>query len=139
LAILIVLAAFLKPRPTQAPPAAEALPVINTAYFHESVSPVWGRYLTDAAGRTLYVFTHDKPGLSRCDAKCQVQWSSYGPNPGDNSSASMAKLPANVGIYRNPYGVLNFTWRGQPLYRYSGDASAGDLTGVTNLWHIVNH
>jgi predicted lipoprotein with Yx(FWY)xxD motif len=141
-AVILVTVAWLvvasSSRPAPARPAASTLPLVESPYFKESVSPTWGRYLTDAAGRTLYQSTHDKPGFGRCDYNCHLQRPVYGPPSGDNKPADLAKLPTNLGLMMSPFGP-QFTWRGMPLYYFVDDKAPGDIKGTDNLWHVVNH
>jgi len=134
---LVIVASSARPIAAPAQPIARSLPVISSSSFQESVSPVWGRYLTDAEGRTLYTYTHDKVGLPRCVFDCLIQHPGYGPKVGDNTSASLAKLPANIGIIGSLHGP-QFTWNGLPLYYFIGDTKPSDINGAGNQWHVVN-
>lgn len=106
-------------------------------YFKENTTRNLGRYLTDANGRTLYTYGHDKPGVSRCSGACREKWSSYGPEANDRSSESLAKLPVDVGVISNSGGQMQFTWKGLPIYRFNNDKTKGDTKGVDNLWHVI--
>src|SRR5439155_25207235 len=46
---------------------------------------------------------------------------------------------SDLGTVTRPEGTTQVTYRGFPLYRYSGDAKAGDTNGdgVGDVWHIM--
>ncbi|HTE85877.1 MAG TPA: hypothetical protein VK821_14205 [Dehalococcoidia bacterium] len=88
-----------------------------------------GQYLADANGMTLYVFSADQAnsGASACAGTCAGAWppatvSSPPPTPPDGL---MGVLDA---IMRDD-GSAQLTYGGMPLYRFSGDTSAGQIKG----------
>ncbi|HYI33317.1 MAG TPA: hypothetical protein VEX88_07645 [Glaciibacter sp.] len=106
------------PESAEVPPPARV--AIATAPF--------GRKLTDAPGRTLYVFSEDGPGKSTCIGACARVWSparSLGgkPQPGPGVEAP------SVGNIQRPDGSEQMTFNGHPLYYYGGDRSAGQSNG----------
>jgi predicted lipoprotein with Yx(FWY)xxD motif len=48
-------------------------------------------------------------------------------------------MPANITVIIRTDGTKQFAWNSMPLYYYSKDAKAGDLTGdgVGGVWHLV--
>ncbi|HZM67545.1 MAG TPA: hypothetical protein VFC16_14730, partial [Nakamurella sp.] len=84
--------------------------------------------LVDGRGDTLYVFSLDTSGTSKCTGACSRDWrpmrSSGGkPQPGPGASA------ANIGSIQLPDGSDQVTFNGRPLYYYSGDTGPGQSAG----------
>lgn len=94
-----------------------------------------GDYITDPKRMTLYTFDSDKLGVSNCKDKCIETWPPYLVPNGTKGVNTIAGL----GIMRRENNMLQFTFKGMPLYSYSQDKKAGDMLGdnVKNLWHIV--
>lgn len=86
--------------------------------------------LTDPAGRTLYVFDKDQPGVSNCKDACLKAWPVYGAEPGSGMAPPQ-------GASRIASG--QWAWNDMPLYYYAGDAKPGDKAGDGRggFWHIV--
>jgi predicted lipoprotein with Yx(FWY)xxD motif len=96
-----------------------------------------GQTLVDAEGRTLYAFTKDKGGKSSCYGDCEVTWPALtvqgSPSAGDGVAAS---LLATTG---RKDGSAQITYKGMPLYHFSGDQQPGDTNGqgVGGVWFAV--
>lgn len=101
--------------------AAQAQPVMQ------------GGILTDAAGRTLYVFDKDQPGKSNCQGPCAQNWPAYTAEP-----AAGAASPREASRFDRE-GVQQWAWNGQPLYYFAGDTKPGDRNGDgrNGVWHII--
>lgn len=96
-----------------------------------------GEFVVDADGRTLYVFLNDSPGTSACSAECAANWP---PATVDGTSPSAGEgVTAELGTLERDDGGLQLTLEGWPLYRYAGDAAAGDTTGegVGGVWFVA--
>lgn len=93
-----------------------------------------GWILADAAGRSLYTYSEDGPGQSRCTGPCMRFWP-----PLAVAADAAAPPPAPFGIMTRPDGARQWTWQGRPLYRWHADRNAGDITGdrVKGQWHVV--
>ena len=85
-----------------------------------------GTYLTDAQGNSLYMFALDTGGTSMCNGSCAVHWP---PLSGSKAQASGAANEAQTATIQRGDGSTQITYAGHPLYRYSGDAAAGDTNG----------
>jgi predicted lipoprotein with Yx(FWY)xxD motif len=86
-----------------------------------------GTYLTDGAGRTLYLFASDTDGRSSCSAACTEYWP-----PLTTTGAAAATGGANsamVATITRSDGSKQVTYSGHPLYYFAGDAAAGELKG----------
>ena len=98
-----------------------------------------GKILVGADGRTLYHTSADKMSLVQCTGSCAVRWpplvisSRVRPIAGPGVTASL------LGTVRRSDGRLQVTYRGRPLYRFSGDTKAGDVNGqgVGGTWHAL--
>jgi predicted lipoprotein with Yx(FWY)xxD motif len=88
--------------------------------------------LTDAAGKTLYVFTKDTANKSNCDAGCLAAWPAFVAKP-------EAKAQGDLGIITRADGSRQWTHKERPLYYYVGDANPGDRTGDKqgNVWFVI--
>lgn len=97
-----------------------------------------GSVVTDGNGRTLYKFDKDKQDAtsSACTGVCLSLW------PPAYEASSMPKLTGvtgKVATITGPSGQKQLTLNGWPLYFYSGDSSAGDVTGQNfqGIWHVL--
>lgn len=96
-----------------------------------------GTILTDAEGRTLYLFEADTDGTSTCYDDCAANWPALTtdgePQAGDGVDASL------LGTTERDDGTVQVTYAGQPLYYFAGDAAAGDTNGqgVSEVWYVV--
>jgi predicted lipoprotein with Yx(FWY)xxD motif len=96
-----------------------------------------GHYLTDAGGMTLYWFGKDSVGHSACADACVGNWPVFyraQVAPPDGVSAD------DFGIITREDGTEQTSFRGYPLYYYTGDAAPGDTNGndMMDLWHVVD-
>jgi predicted lipoprotein with Yx(FWY)xxD motif len=99
-----------------------------------------GTYLTDAAGRTLYLFVPDTTTASTCYDSCATFWP-----PLLTSGAPTATAPADasmLGTSPRKDGATQVTYGGHPLYYFKLDTSPGDAKGQGKntsggLWWVV--
>jgi predicted lipoprotein with Yx(FWY)xxD motif len=86
-----------------------------------------GKILDDSGGRTLYLFAKDTGTKSACTGACASAWpplrASGKPIVGAGASASI------VGTTPRSDGQRQVTYKGHPLYTYSGDRNPGDTNG----------
>ena len=85
-----------------------------------------GTYLTDAQGKSLYMFALDSGGESKCSGSCAEHWP---PLSGASAQASGAANAAPAATIQRGDGTTQITYAGHPLYYYSGDTSPGDTNG----------
>lgn len=96
-----------------------------------------GTILTDAEGRSLYVFDADTDGTSTCYDDCASNWPALTtdgePQAGGDADASL------LGTTDRDDGTVQVTYAGQPLYYFAGDQAAGDTNGqgVGEVWWVV--
>lgn len=88
--------------------------------------------MTNAEGRTLYVFTKDTPKVSNCKGACLAAWPAFVPK-------AEAKPSGDLGIITRDDGTRQWTHKDRPLYYYVGDAKPGDKEGDKqgNVWFVV--
>ena len=100
-------------------------------------TPPLGTYLTDQAGRTLYMYTEDDVGISNCYESCAFAWP---PLMTRADPVLPASMPGVVGTTRRTGGGLQVTYNGMPLYYWLEDQQPGDTTGqnVGGVWFVVN-
>jgi predicted lipoprotein with Yx(FWY)xxD motif len=100
-----------------------------------------GRILVDRHGRTLYLFAKDRHGKSACSGLCAGYWPAL-TTKGKPRAINGARQ-ALLGTTRRSDGRMQVTYRGHPLYRFSGDSAAGQTTGqgLTDFgggWWVVS-
>jgi predicted lipoprotein with Yx(FWY)xxD motif len=97
-----------------------------------------GRVLTDAQGRTLYVFLPDDAGQSTCTGECAQTWP---------PALANGRVVAGSGVDRSmlstqarPDGSEQLTYNGWPLYRYGGDSAPGQTNGqgIGGSWFVMD-
>ncbi len=96
----------------------------------------FGKYLVDAAGRTLYFFTKDASGSSVCEGGCLAAWPAFkmeGNDIGDGLNT------ADFGTITRADGTQQTTYKGWPLYYFGGDAEAGQINGDGSgeVWYVA--
>jgi predicted lipoprotein with Yx(FWY)xxD motif len=96
-----------------------------------------GSYLTDIKGMTLYYFKKDTAGNSACEGKCVSLWPLYFV---ETVAAKDGLDAMNFGTITRPDGKKQTTYKGMPLYYFSGDKAPGDTNGngERDLWYVVN-
>ena len=95
-----------------------------------------GSFLTDSKGRTLYYFANDAANQSNCTGTCLTIWLPF--------YAPTISVPTNLNStdfnqITTAAGTNQTTYKGWPLYYYSGDVNSGDTKGqgIQNLWFVA--
>lgn len=103
-------------------------------------------YLTDGFGRTVYVCLEDTPhtatsdAVSSCDALCTAKRPIF---PAA-ATGRTTRLPSVINAddlseLKRPDGQVQLTYRGWPLYFYSGDTQAGSTGGHNEqAWRAID-
>ena len=96
-----------------------------------------GNYLTDGAGSTLYYITRDKSGRSACSGPYLLKWPVYYREKIRVPAGSDSK---DFGEFTRPDGEKQTTFKGWPLYYFSGDKVPGDTNGqgAQDMWFVIN-
>lgn len=110
---------------------AFAAAAFSTAVFAGPMAERNG-ILTDADGRTLYTFDKDAGGKSACNGGCATAWPPLLAKEG-------AAASGDFGLIKRDDGAMQWTYKARPVYRYVGDAKAGDKLGdgQGGVWHAV--
>jgi predicted lipoprotein with Yx(FWY)xxD motif len=100
-----------------------------------------GRILVDGHGRSLYLFDRDSRGKSSCYGGCAGEWppliAAAKPHAASGAKASL------LGRTKRRDGRWQVTYKGHPLYTFSGDASKGQTNGeglddFGGWWYVVS-
>lgn len=94
-------------------------------------------FLTDSAGKSLYISLKDTSGKSNCTGDCLKVWQPL---------LAKGRVIAGAGVAQSKLGILllangdrQVTYLGAPLYTYSKDVNPGDTTGqgIEGVWFLV--
>ena len=97
-------------------------------------------FLTDASGRSLYLWVRDTTTMSMCSGSCATYWppltTSGAPTAGTGVTAS------DLGTISRSDGTKQVTYAGHPLYYFAGDKAAGQTNGEGSNgfgapWYLV--
>jgi predicted lipoprotein with Yx(FWY)xxD motif len=86
-----------------------------------------GSVLTDARGHTVYLFEADKASKSACYGQCAATWPPLLTANTPTAGAGVKK--ALLTTTKRKDGKLQVVYAGHPLYFFSGDTKAGQVTG----------
>ncbi|MEA2161742.1 MAG: hypothetical protein QOD66_4122, partial [Solirubrobacteraceae bacterium] len=86
-----------------------------------------GKILVDSHGRTLYLFTKDTGGRSRCSGSCAVAWPPLLAT--GRPVAGTGVKGAKLGTTRRSDGKRQVVYNRHPLYRFVGDKKPGNANG----------
>jgi predicted lipoprotein with Yx(FWY)xxD motif len=92
--------------------------------------------LTTTSGRTLYSLSVERHGTFICTASsgCTSLW-----HPLTVAAGVTPKGPVKLGTIHRPEGTIQVTYRGLPLYTFSGDKKRGQTKGEglkdVGTWH----
>ncbi len=118
-----------------APPAKSGPAGGNTTLVIPRSVPVFmsGGMLVTSAGMTLYTYDKDVPGSgqSQCNGNCAMEWPPL---------RVVSGTPAGeFAVITREGGAEQWTYKGKPLYQFSGDANPNDTNGdgVNGVWHIA--
>jgi predicted lipoprotein with Yx(FWY)xxD motif len=95
-----------------------------------------GNYLVNGNGMTLYYFDNDMAGTSTCFDSCATTWPPF--------YAESIDIPTGLSYedfqqISRVDGVYQTTYKGRPLYLYSGDRNPGEINGegTKGMWFAV--
>jgi predicted lipoprotein with Yx(FWY)xxD motif len=80
--------------------------------------------LTDASGRTLYLFVPDTATASKCYGSCAQYWP-----PVFGTPKAGPGVTGTLGTIKRTDGTTQATYDGHPLYTYIGDSGPGQNSG----------
>ncbi|MDH6522875.1 putative lipoprotein with Yx(FWY)xxD motif [Streptomyces sp. SAI-135] len=97
-----------------------------------------GIWLTDTAGRTLYLNMKDTKSASTCYDACAKKWP---PLTTDKPVTVVGKytVPSSLGTINRTDGTKQVTYGGHPLYYYTGDTAPQQIKGqgVDGKWFLI--
>lgn len=96
----------------------------------------FGDYLVDSSGATVYLYTKDSQGASKCSAGCLKIWPAVLGTPQAGEGVDASKL----GTIQRESGKAQLTYAGHPLYYYAKDTAPGQIAGqgVKDVWYLVS-
>jgi predicted lipoprotein with Yx(FWY)xxD motif len=118
LGVAIATAGSSAKKTTPAVPASSAISLKQTSL---------GKTLTDANGRTLYLFAADKPNVSTLSAAGRAFWPPFTSTA--KPSATGGALAGRIGAVAGGTGSRQVTYNGHPLYYFVGDRNPGQTAG----------
>jgi predicted lipoprotein with Yx(FWY)xxD motif len=102
----------------------------------------FGEYLTDGAGRSLYIFEEDKPGQSTCYDACAKVWP---PFVADEEKIKVKDVDKGlIDVLKRDDGQLQVVYNGMPLYYYTkdegqpGSTKGHDVHDEFGEWYLVD-
>jgi predicted lipoprotein with Yx(FWY)xxD motif len=97
-----------------------------------------GIWLTDSAGRTLYLYTRDKGSASECYGACAKAWPPL-TTTGPVTITGKYTVQRDLGVTTRTDGTKQVTYGGHPLYYFSGDTAPGQTKGqgVGGIWFLI--
>jgi predicted lipoprotein with Yx(FWY)xxD motif len=98
-----------------------------------SQNKTWGPTLTLKNGDTLYRLTKDSKDKSLCTGKCATVWTPVLLAVGQKAPVGIGV--AKLGSFARANGTHQVTYEGIPLYTFTGDKKAGQVTGnIKDTW-----
>jgi predicted lipoprotein with Yx(FWY)xxD motif len=92
--------------------------------------------LTDTEGLTLYTLSGETNGKFICTGACLKAWP-----PLLVAAGTTPKGPVKLGTIKRPEGKTQVTFKGAPVYTFSGDSKKGEANGEgvkdVGVWHAV--
>lgn len=102
-------------------------------------SSQYGKILFSSAGRALYVFEGDKGKTSHCYGACAKSWPPLLTKGAAAAGAGVDHMLLGTTMRKD--GTDQVTYKGHPLYTYSGDAvgKAGcqHINAFGHLWLVI--
>jgi predicted lipoprotein with Yx(FWY)xxD motif len=93
--------------------------------------------LTNLKGRALYSLSAEKSGRFICTASCLSTW-----HPLVIKDGVKPRGPVKLGTVERPDGRAQVTFKGRPLYSFSGDSKNGEANGEgikdVGTWHAAS-
>src|SRR5215469_4671157 len=99
-----------------------------------------GSFLTNGAGRAVYLFMADSSGKSTCDGACAAAWPPV--IAAGQPTASGGAQSSDLSTITRSDGTKQVTYNGHPLYYFEGDTGPGTdrgqgLNGFGAKWWLV--
>jgi predicted lipoprotein with Yx(FWY)xxD motif len=100
-----------------------------------------GKTLSDANGRTLYLFAPDKPNVSTLSAAGRAIWPPF--TSSRHPTAIGGAQASQIGTVTGGGSPAQVTYRGHPLYYFAGDRKPGQTAGqglndFGGRWYVLS-
>jgi predicted lipoprotein with Yx(FWY)xxD motif len=106
-------------------PAAATAAQTSRRVAKQAENATLGRtILTTTKGRTLYSLSAETGGRFICTGACLATWRPLLVPAGVKPTG-----PVKLGTIKRPEGKIQVSFKGRPLYSFSGDSKTGDVTG----------
>ena len=117
-------------------PSAGAGPATAATGLAVAQNATLGSFLTDNAGRTLYLFLRDTANSSNCTGTCAQTWPPLSITSAQGGTGVNASM---LGTITRADGTTQVTYNGHPLYYFADDTNPGDTKGqgVGGNWFVV--
>lgn len=125
--------------PSAAAPAGSASGSASSTVITTKTSS-GGSFLTNSAGRAIYLFMADSSGKSACSGACAAAWPPVVAT--GQPTASGGAQSSDLSTITRSDGTKQVTYDGHPLYYFEGDTGPGTdkgqgLNGFGALWYLV--
>ena len=122
-----------------AQPAAQTGSGSSSAVLVKSASSSLGTILVDSQGMTLYHLSGEQNGKFICTGTaCLGVWH---PLIAPSSGAPAGGEVGSLGTVKRPEGTMQVTYKGTPLYTFTGDQQSGETKGQgikdVGTWSVV--
>jgi predicted lipoprotein with Yx(FWY)xxD motif len=120
-----------------APPAAQTGSSSSDAAVVKTASNSLGTILVNSQGMTLYHLSGEINGKFICTSSaCVGIW-----HPLIAPSSGTPSGVGSLGTVKRPEGMVQVTYKGTPLYTFTGDKQAGETNGQgikdVGIWSVV--
>jgi predicted lipoprotein with Yx(FWY)xxD motif len=120
-------------------PAAQTSGSPSSAVLVKSASSSLGTILIDSQGMTLYHLSGEQNGKFICTSSaCVGVWHPLIPSSSGTPSGEVGSL----GTVKRPDGTVQVTYKGTPLYTFTGDRQSGETKGQgikdVGTWSVVS-
>jgi predicted lipoprotein with Yx(FWY)xxD motif len=108
----------------------------KTVAGEDTASSLHKTVLTNTKGLTLYTLSGETNGKFICTGACLKAWP-----PLLVAAGTTPKGPVKLGTIKRPEGKTQVTFKGAPVYTFSGDSKKGEANGEgikdVGVWHAV--
>jgi predicted lipoprotein with Yx(FWY)xxD motif len=123
--------------------AAVALGSSGPLKLKSSVDSAEKTVVVNPAGHTLYSLTPETSHHLLCGPGCRSIWPPLTVPSRSTKIVLGSAIKGTLGLVRRGKNVLQVTFRGRPVYRYSGDHAKGEANGDGieadgGIWHPVS-
>ena len=137
---LAALAGCSSPAATTTPPAESSAPDTSSTTSEVAVSTTsLGDIVVNGQGMTAYFFDKDTAGsgTSACTGPCADLWPAI---ESASTTPVVDGVTGEIGTITGTDGGNQITINGRPIYTYSPDTKAGDVTGqgFGGVWWVVS-